>query len=193
MLTLTDKAREKVLEAIAAEKGENLGLRITVEGRTPAGLQYGLALVGKDEVDEKDIVIEADGFQVYLDPDTAPILENASVDFVDTLTESGFKVENADESVRWSDPTAQKVQQVIDERINPGVASHGGWVELLDVQSDTAFLRLGGGCQGCGMVDVTLKQGIEVMIKEEVPEILHVIDQTDHAGGRNPFYQPSKG
>jgi Fe-S cluster biogenesis protein NfuA len=65
-------------------------------------------------------------------------------------------------------------------------------VELLDVQGDTVFLRLGGGCQGCGMVDVTLKQGIEVIIKEELPEIARVIDQTDHAGGSNPYYQPSK-
>ena len=89
-------------------------------------------------------------------------------------------------------PIAQAVQKVIEAKINPGVASHGGFVELMDVQGDKAFIRLGGGCQGCGMVDVTLKQGIEVMIREEVPEIAHVIDTTDHAGGNNPYYQPSK-
>ena len=82
---------------------------------------------------------------------------------------------------------------MIDSKINPGVASHGGHVSLLDVKDGTAFIRLGGGCQGCGMVDVTLKQGIEVVIREEVPEIQKIVDSTDHAGGTNPYYQPAKG
>ena len=75
----------------------------------------------------------------------------------------------------------------------PAVSEHGGFVSLLDVKGDAAYIQLGGGCQGCGMVDVTLKQGIEVMIREAVPEIREIIDQTDHAGGNNPYYQPSKG
>ena len=90
-------------------------------------------------------------------------------------------------------PTAAAVQEVIDSKINPGVASHGGNVTLLDVKDNTAYIALGGGCQGCGMVDVTLKQGIEVMIKEAVPQIAHIVDTTDHANGSNPFYQESKG
>jgi Fe-S cluster biogenesis protein NfuA len=82
---------------------------------------------------------------------------------------------------------------VIDTKINPGVAMHGGYVTLLDVKDDIAYVALGGGCQGCGMANVTLKQGIEVIIREAVPEIHQVIDSTDHAGGTNPYYQPSKG
>ncbi|MGH7387102.1 MAG: NifU family protein, partial [Candidatus Methylomirabilales bacterium] len=93
----------------------------------------------------------------------------------------------------WTDPKAQAVQEAIDTQINPGVASHGGHVALLDVKDDIAYIALGGGCQGCGMADVTLKQGIEVLLKEAVPEIRQVIDTTDHAAGKNPFYQPSKG
>ncbi len=89
-------------------------------------------------------------------------------------------------------PLAKKVQAVIDTDINPGVASHGGFVELMDVQEDKAYVRLGGGCQGCGMVNVTLKQGIEKRIRQAIPEISQVIDTTDHAGGTNPYYQPSK-
>lgn len=85
-----------------------------------------------------------------------------------------------------------RVQKILDEMINPAVASHGGFVELLDVKDNLVYLKLGGGCQGCGMVNVTLKQGIESTLKEEIPQIAGVIDQTDHAGGANPYYQPSK-
>ena len=193
MLTFTEKAKEKVLEAMKAEEKDGLGLRVTIEGRGPSGVQYGLAVIGPEETRDDDQVLEVGSFKVHLDPEAAPRLENATVDFIESLTESGFKVKNADENVQWDNPDSQKIQKLLDERINPGVASHGGWVELLDVKDDTVFLRLGGGCQGCGMVDVTLKQGIAVMIKEELPNIAHVIDQTDHAGGGNPFYQPSKG
>jgi len=84
------------------------------------------------------------------------------------------------------------VQQVLDERINPSVASHGGHIALIDVKADTAYIRLEGGCQGCGMADVTLKQGIEVEIKSAVPAILQVLDVTDHAGGTNPYYSQGK-
>jgi len=90
------------------------------------------------------------------------------------------------------DEIKQKVQKILDEMINPAVAGHGGVVDLLDVKEDVVYLRLGGGCQGCGMVNVTLKQGIEATLKEEIPQIAGVIDQTDHAGGTNPYYQPSK-
>ena len=82
-----------------------------------------------------------------------------------------------------------RIQKILDEMINPAVASHGGWVELLDVKDSIAYLKLGGGCQGCGMVNVTLKQGIESTLKEEIPQLAGVIDQTDHAGGSNPYYQ----
>jgi Fe/S biogenesis protein NfuA len=85
-----------------------------------------------------------------------------------------------------------RIQKILDEMINPAVSSHGGWVELLDVKENIAYLKLGGGCQGCGMVNVTLKQGIETTLKEEIPQLAGVIDQTDHAGGNNPYYQPAK-
>ena len=92
-----------------------------------------------------------------------------------------------------STPEAQAILQVLDERINPSVASHGGHISLVDVTEDTVYIRLEGGCQGCGMADVTLKQGIEVEIKRAVPKITTVLDTTDHAGGSNPYYEPGKG
>lgn len=85
----------------------------------------------------------------------------------------------------------EKIQELIEDMINPAVASHGGFIRLLDVKDDYVFLFMGGGCQGCGMADATLKQGIETMLKEEIPQLKGVIDQTDHADGKNPFYQPS--
>lgn len=86
----------------------------------------------------------------------------------------------------------QRVQEVLDTRINPSVASHGGHVGLIGVQGNTIFLKLGGGCQGCGQADVTLKQGIEVEIHAAVPEVGDILDTTEHAAGRNPYYSPSK-
>jgi Fe/S biogenesis protein NfuA len=87
----------------------------------------------------------------------------------------------------------ERVQELIDSAINPAVAGHGGYIELLDVKENTVYLRMGGGCQGCGAADVTLKAGIERMIFEEVPEVTEVLDVTDHASGTNPYYAPSKG
>ena len=86
----------------------------------------------------------------------------------------------------------ERVQELLDTSINPAVAGHGGYIELLDVKENTAYIRMAGGCQGCGMADVTLKAGIERMIFEEIPEITQVLDVTDHASGTNPYFSPSK-
>ena len=90
-------------------------------------------------------------------------------------------------------PEALEVRRVLDEEVNPSVASHGGHIALIDVKPDTVYIRLEGGCQGCGMADVTLKNGIETAIRQAVPSIVSVLDVTDHAGGDNPYYQPGKG
>lgn len=82
----------------------------------------------------------------------------------------------------------EKVQAVIDREIQPAVRSHGGLIRLLDVQGNTVFLQMGGGCQGCASADVTLKQGVEVAIRNAVPEVGEILDTTDHAAGRNPYY-----
>jgi Fe/S biogenesis protein NfuA len=86
-----------------------------------------------------------------------------------------------------------RVQELIDTMINPAVAGHGGYVELIDVQESRVYLQMGGGCQGCGAADITLKSGIERLIKEELPEITEVLDTTDHASGSNPYYAAGKG
>ena len=88
---------------------------------------------------------------------------------------------------------ATKLQVLLEEEINPAVAAHGGHVQLIDVKDSVAYVQLGGGCQGCGMVDVTLRQGIETRMKEVTPELQELVDVTDHRGGTNPYYQPGKG
>jgi Fe/S biogenesis protein NfuA len=85
-----------------------------------------------------------------------------------------------------------KVQELIDTAINPAVGGHGGWVELIDVKDNVVYLQMGGGCQGCGAADMTLKAGIERLIKEEIPEVAEVLDATDHAAGENPYYSAGK-
>lgn len=91
-----------------------------------------------------------------------------------------------------SGDVAQRVIQVLDQQVNPAIASHGGRAELVAVEEETAYLRLGGGCQGCGMATVTLSQGIEVAITQAVPEVNKVIDVTDHAAGANPYFEAAK-
>jgi Fe/S biogenesis protein NfuA len=86
---------------------------------------------------------------------------------------------------------AQKVQEVLDHQVNPGIAGHGGSASLVRVEGDAAIIQLHGGCQWCGAADLTLKQGIERMIRDAVPEIAAVRDATDHAAGENPYYAPN--
>jgi Fe/S biogenesis protein NfuA len=168
MLTLTEAAIQKVVSIMEAQGRLGDGLRLAVVGRGSTGFRYSLGLVEEGQEDAEDIVVDSGQFKVFIDPQSAPNLEGASIDYVDNgMHGSGFKVDNPNPV--WTDPLAIRVQGLIDERINPGVASHGGFVELLDVQDGTVYVRLGGGCQGCGMVDVTLRQGIEALIREEIP------------------------
>jgi Fe/S biogenesis protein NfuA len=191
MLTITDSAKQKILALLEAEEQKGFALRAAIRGRGPGGFEYDLGFVKEEEKLTDDTVVDAGGFKVFIDPQSAPNLKSATMDYVTGFFESGFKIENPNSI--WSDPKAAAVQRVIDTQINPGVAAHGGHVTLLDVKDDIAYIALGGGCQGCGMADVTLKQGIEVMIRKAVPEIRQIIDTTDHAGGTNPYYQSSKG
>lgn len=191
MITVTDLARDTILQLLTSEGRQGLALRFAVDGRGPGGWQYRLGFVGPEEKRPDDHVFDAGGFELLVDPESFPKLDGTTIDFVNTGGQSGFKIDNP--NPLWTDAVAQAVQKVLDDEINPAVAAHGGFVALLDVKDEVAYIQLGGGCQGCGMVDVTLKQGIEVRIKEMVPAIRAIVDTTDHAGGRNPYYRPSKG
>lgn len=192
MITFTDKARERILAFIEQEENP-VALRVTVQADSPLAPKYELSLV--DEWDEQpgDTVIEADGFKVFVDEESADKIEGTTVDWVEGMHGGGFNVVNPNVKPIGSEPPtgelAQRVAQVIDGQINPAVASHGGRVTLVDVRDSVVFVQLAGGCQGCGMAAVTLKQGIERLIKELIPEVTDVIDVTDHSMGRDPYYR----
>ena len=187
LVVFTDAARDRLIQAMRTRSTETLNLRISIQGRSASGFDYGMGFELRDQQQADDTVIEAGELVAVLAPDTASRIRGAIVDYTEA---EGFQIENPKSAP--SDPRAQIIQDLIDSQINPAIAAHGGYVQLVDVENSTVYLELGGGCQGCGMVDVTLRQGIEVLIKETLPEIEEVIDTTDHAGGTNPYYQPSK-
>lgn len=192
-IEITPKAHHMITSIMEQEGRASDGLRVTAHRGGPTGVVYGLAFVSSDEESDDDTILEVEGIRIVVDPVSATLLGGAKIDYVEGQWESGFKIDGPKpEDPKLEGPLAEAVQKVIEERINPAIAAHGGWVTLIDIQESTAYVRLGGGCQGCGMVDVTLKQGIEVMIKEHVPEIEQVLDTTDHASGTNPYYAPSK-
>lgn len=192
MLTITDTAKQQISSIMESQGRQGDGLRLGIVGRSSSGFRYTMNLVEEGQESPEDVVVDSGAFKVFVDPQSAPYFEGVTVDYIDNgIQGSGFKIDNPNPV--WTDPLAIRVQELIDERINPGVGAHGGHVELLDIQDNKVFVRLGGGCQGCGMVDVTLRQGIEALIREEIPEIHEVIDTTDHAAGNNPYYQPAKG
>jgi len=193
MITLTDGAKNQFLQAAEAEGRKGDGLRVIVHDGGTASPGFALNFVADDEVTDQDTVVDAGGLKVYIDPASARWLEGATIDFVDGLQESGFKVDAPNAGVpRPTGPVAEKVSKVLQEEINPAIASHGGFINLVAVEDGTAYLQFGGGCQGCGMVNVTLKQGVEKVLFEKIPEITKVMDVTDHASGTNPYYQPAK-
>jgi len=191
MINITEAAYKYISNLLADEDRRGLALRLAISGRRPGGFQYKLGFIREDEKAADDVVVDTGSFKVIIDAESAPNLEGATLGFYDDPGQSGFKIENP--NAGWTDPKAIAIQKLLDELINPAVAEHGGYVALLDVKDDVAYVALGGGCQGCGMADVTLKSGIEAVIKEEVAGIREVVDTTDHASGTNPYYQPGKG
>ena len=191
MLTFTDKARERVL-AFLKEEQESVVLRVAVQQGSPLVPEYELTLVDEADRQDGDAVIDGGGFTVYVDESSAEKLEGATVDWVENMYGGGFQVENPNvqPSGNAADgELAEKVAQVIETHINPAVAMHGGRVKLVDVRDNTVYVQLAGGCQGCGMAAVTLKHGIERMLREAFPEIEDVIDVTDHLSGSSPYYE----
>lgn len=191
-LIFTDSARDRILAFMSEDPEEDLAVRIRVRSASPIAPEYEMALIEPDEREESEQTFDAAGFQVVVDPESADLLDGTRIDWVESLQGSGFHFENPNlrplGTTPLEGPVADRVQRVIEERVNPGVATHGGSVKLVDIRDDIVYVSLGGGCQGCGMASVTLTQGIKEMIKEAAPEIVDVKDVTDHASGANPYY-----
>jgi Fe/S biogenesis protein NfuA len=175
---------------------------ISIAGVGDGGFKYGTAFMRVDLADDTDLIFDNGSLPVIVSEADVENLTGASLGKSKNLLEPGLTINNPNTpspaiatAMAQGDLTgsvAEKVIQVIDEAINPSIASHGGSVELVAVEDATAYVRLGGGCVGCGMATVTLSQGIESTILDLVPEVLKVIDVTDHAQGDNPYYESSK-
>jgi Fe/S biogenesis protein NfuA len=187
MLTFTDTARKRVAHFLEMQKDQEVSALRIAGDRTSQRLW----LVKPSDREETDAVFRVDDFEVFLDPLTSDRLSGATVDFVEGVMQSGFRVFFPSPS--WSDPLAQRVQEVIDTVINPGVAAHSGNVSLEGVEDGVAYISFGGGCQGCGAADLTLKGGVERILTQHVPEITAVRDSTDHAAGTSPYYVSTDG
>jgi Fe/S biogenesis protein NfuA len=190
MLKISDMAKTKIKEAINNYKKPVIGIRAIAQTRSPFQVSYGLAFVDENNVNNNDKLLEIGEIKLYIDKEQIEYFEGVTLDFEDGLAGSGFKfIDLPRVPKKYQGTIAEKVVKVIDEEINPGIASHGGFVSLVDVKGNDIMIQMGGGCQGCGMADVTLKDGIEVALKKAIPEIGGIYDVTDHAGGQNPFYQ----
>jgi Fe/S biogenesis protein NfuA len=186
-LTITPDAREKIDGVRTFNEFPEAVLRLRVAAKDGPRFRYEIALEDPRDRGPEDLALDLDGLIVVMDPMSAVDLDGSTIGLDAAVTGGGLKIDNPNEG--WQDPVARAVQEVLDRQINPGVGSHGGMVTLVEVKDGTAYMRFGGGCQGCAAVDVTLKQGVETAIRSSVPSISAIVDVTDHDAGVNPYYQ----
>lgn len=190
-ITITEVALQRIIDAKEKLGLPVKGLRVKANPRSPLRAAFSLRFVPAEEpASSTDTIQSCDGIDLYIDGDSAPYLDGATLDFVFSLIGSDFKV---DAPLRKLDTPAgriaAKIQQVLEAEVNPSLASHGGAALLIDFKDGIAFLELTGGCQGCSMAAATLKEGIETSIRQSVPEVQAVRDVTKHANGMNPYFQ----
>ncbi len=191
MLTFTDEAREMVQSFLSQSEGELQALRIQVDGGSPVAPSFELTLVTDEDRDPEDVEVDGGGFRVFLDPKSAGRLDGAVVDFVERVNERGFEIRPQVSSNGVKAPTgalADRVQQILEQQVNPSIAAHGGRIDLVDVDGTEVYMQMSGGCQGCAMSRMTLRQGVEKMIRQAVPEVTAIHDVTDHSAGENPYF-----
>ena len=141
---------------------------------------------GDGAVAQTEAVLEENGFSDYFHVDEG--FEKVR----EALKDSPYDIKLSTSKDDPKEVQMEVIQNLLDFEINPKVASHGGFFTLLDVADNNVYVELGGGCQGCGMVDVTLRQGVEQRMREVFPDMVDLIDNTDHAGGDDPYYQQGK-
>jgi Fe/S biogenesis protein NfuA len=202
ILTISDTALQKVLEVRGDEDDPDaLALWLEVSGVSGTTYNYDMYFRRLDEAGPTDAVQHGDDLSVVVPADSIDKIRGATLD----LSGGGMVLQNPNRPVLspaagvagrppadLSGDVPQQVIQVLDEQINPAIASHGGFAELVAVEDGIAYLRLSGGCQGCGMASVTLSQGIEVALMDAIPDITGVVDVTDHASGENPYFEAAK-
>lgn len=193
VLSLTPEAVTAVRDIRSQEPdAAELALAIGITGVNHMRFVYELTFIPLVDAAPDDVVQDFGDLPVVVRAGSVTRLEGSTI----TITEAGLTIDNPNIAspkipsggAPLEGPLAERLQTLLDEQINPAIAGHGGYARLVSVEGDTAFLQLGGGCQGCGMAAVTLRQGIEVAIMESIPEIQHVIDVTDHESGQNPYF-----
>jgi Fe/S biogenesis protein NfuA len=197
VLTVTEPARDKILELRAQEEApDTLGLRIEVTGVQGVEYTYDLTF---DPVADADVaagdLIETQGeLPVIIPVDSLDALKGATLD-LPSSTSNGLVLRNPNRPdplsgahIELSGTTDEKVRQLLDGQINPALAMHGGFAALDRVEGDVVYVTMGGGCQGCAVSAMTLREGIARSIREAIPEVADVIDTTDHEMGENPYY-----
>ncbi len=196
VISVTERALAKILELRANEEGaESLCLRIAVTGVRGPEYAYDLAFEPLEDLSDTDLVIEQGGLPVVVPADSADALRGATLDLPRNADQPGLVLRNPNRpdpldgvDVELTGDIAQKVSTLLDRVINPALDAHGGYAEFKGVDGDKVFISMGGGCQGCAVSAMTLRDGIERTIKARIPEVADVIDITDHTAGANPFY-----
>lgn len=206
IISITDAAYKKVYGIVqqSSDEGEELALVIAIAGLNGDEFGYEMHMTRVDNLEEGDHVERHGDLTLAIPQASIENLRGAELGMSTNLLKPGLAIDNPNSPspavLGASDgpppdldsPVAEQVQHVLTHQINPAVASHGGQVQLVAVEDGIAYVRLGGACQGCGMANVTLSQGIEASIVGAVPEIHKVIDVTNHNEGDNPYYEPSK-
>ena len=190
-ITITEEALRHILEIRATEDdAADLALSLEVAGPRGRSWEYQLALIPLADARPDDAVGRYGDLAVVIPSGSVPLLQGAAL----RLGEGGLAIDNPNRPpvADWwpgdAAPLEERVAAVLDHEINPSIAGHGGWAQLVEVQGSDIYLGLGGGCQGCGMAQVTLRQGIEVALRHWAPDLGTVHDATDHASGENPYY-----
>jgi Fe/S biogenesis protein NfuA len=203
MLDITDAAYDKVMGFLLREaEPERQAMWLDVSGTAGNQWTCRLALKPLDAAAPYDAVIRHRDLAIVVPECDFEKVRGATIDWLDDpFGGGGLRVDNPNTPspaigvpppADLSGDVAQRVIQVLDQQVNPSIAAHGGRAELVAVEHGTAYLRLGGGCQGCAMATVTLSQGIETAIIQAVPEITSVVDVTDHQTGTNPYFEAAK-
>tara|TARA_Y100000758_G_scaffold294828_1_gene252180 strand:- start:148 stop:735 length:588 start_codon:yes stop_codon:yes gene_type:complete len=194
MITFTDRARDVVLSLLEESEGELEALRITMrQADSGSKPHFDLTLVGADERESDDQEEDVGGFSILVKQSLVSQLDGATVDYMDRINESGFEVRTlgSNEPKKSQDPPqgqiAERVREVLEVQVNPAIAAHGGMISLVNVEETDIFVEMSGGCQGCALSTATLRQGVERMLREAIPELTGVHDITDHSSGENPY------
>ena len=197
VVVVTEAARAKVLEIRAAEEDpDSLGLRIEIVGSNGAEYAYDLACEPLADAAEGDSVVEVEGLPLIVPADSVENMRGATLDLPANAGQGGLVIRNpnrpdplAGVELDLHGDIADKVRQLLDQAVNPMLASHGGYAQLVGVEETRVFLSMGGGCQGCAVSAMTLREGIEKQIRAAIPEVTDIVDVTDHDAGENPYYK----